>query len=74
MDDLLRECEVANPIVFVNEPYANDDEDVIVQFIATDRSSHHNDSLSGTSSSEDDEPATDPSVISASDSGSNHVS
>ncbi|GAA0151794.1 hypothetical protein LIER_10435 [Lithospermum erythrorhizon] len=78
MDDLLREYKVENPIVFVNEPsYADydDDEDVMAQLIATDRSSHHGVSLSETSSSsEDDEPATDPSVISASDSGSNHVS
>ncbi|GAA0154304.1 hypothetical protein LIER_43271 [Lithospermum erythrorhizon] len=75
IDNLLRDCEDANSMVF--EPYADygDDLDVMEQLIPTDHSSHHGASLFETSSSsEDDEPTTDPSVFSASDSGSNHVS
>ncbi|GAA0172909.1 hypothetical protein LIER_43936 [Lithospermum erythrorhizon] len=55
MHDLLRECEDANPEVFVNNLYV-DEEDVMAQFLAPDGSSHHGASASETSSSEDDEP------------------
>ncbi|GAA0142451.1 hypothetical protein LIER_35572 [Lithospermum erythrorhizon] len=75
IENMLRECADANPILFDRKLYADADEDVMVQFTAPDDSNHHGDkSASETSSSEDNEPTTDPSVISASDSANNHVS
>ncbi|GAA0165528.1 hypothetical protein LIER_20911 [Lithospermum erythrorhizon] len=73
IDDLLRECHDANAEVFVDNLYAND-EDVMTPFLVPDGSSHHGAFASETSSSEDDEQATAPSVISASTSNGNHVS
>ncbi|GAA0153896.1 hypothetical protein LIER_37763 [Lithospermum erythrorhizon] len=46
----------------------------VAQFIAPDDASHLGAFTFETSSSEDDEATTDPSVINASDFGSNHVS